>query len=480
MQDKDNSYDKYYTYRNNKIGDNSKNNNSYLNKTNLTEYQHEKKINNIYKKKSTDKKNSKDSGKSGSIPGVRMYNQYIEHIKKREEKIKKIKDEEEKREIKELKFKPDINKSTINYSPGRIEDKLIAYGNKYKQKRFNKKKENLFEEEHRPQLTKETEILGKIKRKNRKDNLQNHIILINPDYLVEPIRKENINKMMTETNTNSNKGFISKNDNLKNNYRSKSTDNIKNKYYKTYYNPLHPVTRKTTKILGRKIPLPKLTPDKNLYDYLYIEGKLLKEKRDLERMKFLEKQYPFKPKLSKSTDKTKNTIISKKNVFDRLYTAQNLQERNNKTPDKNLKDSKNGQLLFKPKITRGPLNPKQRELSYNNDINNNNKRNEELENKKKEEIRNKYFKKMNKIITEAKKMKYIELFNRLDSDNDGLISYKKIKLSTLDNKKLIALTPILQELQYNGVEMNVNTFCQKIDNIQEIKNIMENELNEIN
>ena len=446
----------------------------------MTEYHQEKKVyNKINKQKSTDKKSSKDSGKSGSIPGVRMYNQYIEHVKKREEKIKKIKDEEEKKEKKELKFKPEINKSKINYSPGRIEDKLIAYGNIYKQKRFNKKKENIFENEHRPKLTKETEILGKIKRKNRKENLQNHIILINPDYLVEPIRKDKINKTMIENNSNNNNVFSSKKDNLKNNYRSKSTDNIQTKYYKTYYNPMHPVTRKTTKILGRKIPLPKLTPDKNLYDYLYIEGKLLKEKRDLERMKFLEKQYPFKPKLSKSTDKTKNSKVSKRNVFDRLYTTQNLRERN-KTPDKNLKDSKNDQLLFKPKITRGPLNPNQRELSYDNEINYENKKKEELENQKKEEIRNKYIKKMNKIITEAKKMKYIELFNSLDSDNDGLISYKKIKLSTLDNKKLIALTPILKELQYNSVVMDVNAFCKRVDNIHEIKNIMENELNTIN
>jgi hypothetical protein len=28
--------------------------------------------------------------------------------------------------------------------------------------------------------------------------------------------------------------------------------------------------------------------------------------------------------------------------------------------------------------------------------------------------------------------------------------------------------------------MDVNAFCQKVDNIQEIKNIMENELNSIN
>ena len=83
---------------------------------------------------------------------------------------------------------------------------------------------------------------------------------------------------------------------------------------------------------------------------------------------------------------------------------------------------------------------------------------------------------MNKIIMEAKKLKYVELFNNLDSDNDGLISNKKIKLSFLDNKKLIALTPIFKELQYDGVEMDLNIFCQKIDKIEEFKNITESEI----
>ena len=239
--------------------------------------------------------------------------------------------------------------------------------------------------------------------------------------------------------------------------------------------------------------MPQLTPDKNLYDYLYIESKLLKEKRDIDIKKDMAKRYPFKPELSKSMDKykNKNKKKGKKNtVFDRLFFTQNLRQKSNKTPDvknnkrkNNLKDSKTGQPLFKPIITRGPLNPNQRELSYDKDLYYENKlkaqRKEELENKNKEENRKKYIEKMNQIILNAKKLKYIELFNTLDSDNDGFISNKKIKISNLDNKKLIALAPIFIELQYEGIIMDLNTFCQKVDNIEELRYIIELESKEI-
>jgi hypothetical protein len=442
--------------------------------------------------------NRKNKFSNKNVPGVRIYNQHIEHIKKKEEKIKKMKEEEEKLKKKELKFKPQINKysnTNTNYCyTGKIEDKLIAYGNKYKQNRSNKKKENniVIKEEHRPKLTKETEILGKIKRKNREKNLRNHVIFINPDYLIEPIRRsQTIKNSKKENNLN----FSFSKVNLVNSLeKCKSSENLTKRYYKTYYNPLHPVERKTTKILGRKIPLPQLTPDKNLYDYLYIEAKLLKEKRDIDIMKDMAKRCPFKPNLSKSMDrykknkKYKNKKEKRKNVFERLFMAQNIRQKICKTPDSkkyrgknSLIDSKTGQQLFKPKITRGPRNPHRRDLSYeNNELNHKNKENNELKedltNKLKQEKKKKYLEKMNKIIVDAKKLKYVELFNRLDSDKDGLISNKKIKLSFLDNKKLIALTPIFKELQYDGVEMDLNVFCQKVDNIEEFKYITESEI----
>lgn len=408
----------------------------------------------------------------------------MENLKKREEKIKQIKDEEEQLEKKELIFRPEIiNYPKINTYQGKIEDKLIAYGNKIKKDILNQQKSNNTQEkEHRPRLTKETEILGKKKRKNRENNLPNRTIFINPDYLVEPINK---NKTIIQ-NKESNLIFSFDNINyLRNKDRSKSSDNIKTKYYKTYYNPLHPDTRKTTKILGRKIPLPQLTPDKNLYDYLYIEAKILKEKRDLDMLKDIEKRYPFKQNLYKTIDKYKIKKSAKKenNVFDRLYLDQNLRRKFNKTPDTKyynsinyLKDSKTGQPLFKPIITRGPVNPYQREFSYDKDLNNKKKQHQHIENLKNiGKKRKKYIEKTNKIILEAKKLKYIELFHSLDSDNDGFISNKKIKISNLDNKKMVALISIFKELQYDGIQMDLNCFCEKVDKIEELKYIIESE-----
>ena len=160
----------------------------------------------------------------------------------------------------------------------------------------------------------------------------------------------------------------------------------------------------------------------------------------------------------------------------------------NKTPEPNnnkrkniLKDSKTGQPLFKPKITRGPLNPNQRDLSYEKNSNYkseiSNKKIQEEENKNKEENKRKYLEKMNKIILEARKLKYVELFHNLDSDNDGLISNKKIKISSLNKEKLFALTPIFKELQYEGIQMDLKMFCEKAENIDELKNIIESESN---
>ena len=56
-------------------------------------------------------------------------------------------------------------------------------------------------------------------------------------------------------------------------------------------------------------------------------------------------------------------------------------------------------------------------------------------------------------------------FNSLDSDKDGIISYKKIKLSNVDTEKLISLAPILYEIQYKGLELDFQAFYEKIKNL---------------
>ena len=69
-----------------------------------------------------------------------------------------------------------------------------------------------------------------------------------------------------------------------------------------------------------------------------------------------------------------------------------------------------------------------------------------------------------------KKEKLKELFNKLDSDNDGYISLKNIKLSSINNQILSALTPVLAKLQKdNNRKMNFNEFFLRCDqNLYEI------------
>ena len=91
--------------------------------------------------------------------------------------------------------------------------------------------------------------------------------------------------------------------------------------------------------------------------------------------------------------------------------------------------------------------------------------------KKKNPIKN-YIKKecLNQIlniILQNKLERYEKIFNLLDSDHDGFISSKNIKLSSLDNDTLKSFTPILEELQQSDIKINFEQFCKKLDDLIE-------------
>ena len=440
----------------------------------------------LYKNSNNLKKTNKINKDADYIPCVRMYEEFMEHKYNKEKEIEEIKKKELEMAEKELSFIPKINKYSQNLikrdtvSKNKIEDKLLEYGNLYNERLLQQKKNLELNEEKidpRPKLTKETEFLGEIKRKKREENLQNYTILINPEYLVKLEHKRN------KTDSPKLKNYNKKSDLLLKNKKNK-------KFYKTLYKPTHPVTRKTTKIYGRKIPIPQLTPDKNLFDYLYIESKLLSEKRKKEIEKNMKENCPFKPIInSKSFDNSNsnkrslnNNLNNRMSVFSRLYSRSpdsKIKMKNRKS----LRDSITGQILFKPIITKGNLNFGSKRI-LTNDISNNNYLNgvkekardyEKNENKKKKINKEIFLEKSKEIISKAKDNRYIELFNELDSDGDGLISYKKIRLSFLDNKILIALRPIFYEMQYEGTKMDLNLFSKKIDGIVEFQNLIRNE-----
>ena len=72
-------------------------------------------------------------------------------------------------------------------------------------------------------------------------------------------------------------------------------------------------------------------------------------------------------------------------------------------------------------------------------------------------------------VLKMKIVKYKEIFNMLDSDRDGYISTKSIRLSVLGQDLLEALTPILEDLQKNKARMNFKQFCIKADRCLTVK-----------
>ena len=125
----------------------------------------------------------------------------------------------------------------------------------------------------------------------------------------------------------------------------------------------------------------------------------------------------------------KNSNINKQNNF--ISDEQKILNRILKG-ESEVKDLKTGKLLYKNKINI-PIIP----IYENYTISENEK---------------------------LKKEKLKELFNKLDSDNDGYISLKNIKLSSINNQILTALTPVLTKLQKdNNRKMNFNEFVLRCD-----------------
>ena len=225
----------------------------------------------------------------------------------------------------------------------------------------------------------------------------------------------------------------------------------------------------------------------NAFDYLYYEseniGKKNKEKQELN----FKRSHPFKPSISPLAQKMKNKKESTNEFFDRI--SKNLEEikivnskpKLNKKTNKEKNDNKNN-YNFRPKITRGPKNISQREVTvnlegfYDKRIT---KEKKDLLNSKKEEEnekKNLYNQKSKDIIIKMKYKKYKELFALLDSDQDGLISYNKIQLTKVDENVLKNISPILEELNQTKNEMNFKEFCLKLDKLmtEEKENNQEN------
>ena len=373
-------------------------------------------------------------------PGIRLYEQNKIHNYKKAQNLKEKLEQEKKLEDLKYTFKPKINDYSRklvenNYNGIKIEIRLINYGKLYEER--NKSKQKIINDENN----------------KTEPNIENKNITI--------LKKNKRKKNFTPIN---NLNYIKKSK-VKLDF-AKTEENLKDK--------------NKNKTKGKNLKR-KLTPDKNLYEYLYLESKILQKKRDDAIQKNLDLTCPFKPKLNDSFNK--NIQNNDTDVFQRLYNMKNenrkiateakLRRKFNYYSDENLCDYENKKNLkyrnnYKTYNNNENRTSSKNDNSYINSINKNiNNDNIDKDDFNKENKKN-YIKKSYITILNAKYIKYGELFNCLDSDKDGIISYKKIKLSALDSDKLISLTPLLYEIQYKGLEIDFPKFCEKIQNLNQV------------
>ena len=74
-------------------------------------------------------------------------------------------------------------------------------------------------------------------------------------------------------------------------------------------------------------------------------------------------------------------------------------------------------------------------------------------------------------LKNTKLEEYKNIFEELDSDSDGVITSKKINLSTIDNSLLLTLTPLLEILQKKNIKMDFKLFSKCLDKILKNKKL---------
>ena len=371
------------------------------------------------------------------------------------------------------KFSPEINNNSkkiyqkyyLTNNP-KVEDRLINYGNKLNQKKLNEKTNILLNNIHNNSFSPKIDNFSR--------------------YIAENTKSERINKLsaigdyLTTTNKiNSNKKNKIKLMNLKKPLEKRNLsqgNNIPKNLIKTFVsfgenNNIFNIENKSSLLTENKY-----YPEKNIFDCLYLESKLDKINKEKEIKKQFKDKYTFRPKISNlAKELKKENKETKKEFIERLSS---LEKKDKRIKKENMYyKNDNNKNNFKPKITRGPKNSKQREIDENlkgyydkriikqkEDLQNN----EIINNKEKKKY---YMQKSSEIIMKMKCEKYKLLFNKLDSDNDGKISYDKIKLTGINNDILLELSPVLRELNESKKNMDLKTFCIKVDKLFTDKNI---------
>ena len=282
---------------------------------------------------------------------------------------------------------------------------------------------------------------------------------------IQKIKNENIKKDLTEnysffpeTNKNKNKKLLASKSleklKIEDRLILKGLQSKKNKINKfiekSYVNDIKNITEDNEKLFSYS---PKLNDYKNKillknYSFDYKKKSKVEEKNKI----LFNKIYTFHPEINKKSKNSnknfnKNELISRliKNnkeneeiIIDRNKLSNSLKK---KIELKN-KQRKNEENYYKEIIQKELMPNKISESTTNNDSIEYNSTIIENYNKKKLALK-KY---TNKVINETIIYKYKQIFDKLDGDKDGFISYDNLMVKEIEKEDLVHISSIIYEI----------------------------------
>lgn len=205
----------------------------------------------------------------------------------------------------------------------------------------------------------------------------------------------------------------------------------------------------------------KRNKSEDVFNKLYKQKKIFDQKKETNINIYLKKNCPFKPNITKMAKNMKNDkyndIIKKYNDKQQLKNKKILQERKNNikkiTSEINYENNskqniyipiniKNRNKTFKNAIRCDLYNPKTEENSKNDF---NEKYYKEIEEEKKKT----FDKKAKIIMKKMKEHKFKNIFDSLDVNKKGFLSYANISFTNIEQNILDAISPVIGELYRN-------------------------------
>jgi len=152
---------------------------------------------------------------------------------------------------------------------------------------------------------------------------------------------------------------------------------------------------------------------------------------------------------------------------------------NSKSLTNDLFDPETGQVLFHPKVGRGPRQrSRQRNPSeqlYENALKLREKKEAQIrqsrESLKKQSSTMHSRSRTNRIVERQKQQTFSKIFELLDSDGDGQISAYKIDISALDADLLQILTPLFVEMEELGETLDRDEFIDAAKRLYDSLNL---------